>query len=56
MTDQPLTNNERLLPPHLGRHGWQLDADATAWVRRHGDHPFSQRQGLVFVQEGRHAG
>lgn len=30
--------------------GWQVDPDATAWVRQHGDHYFSRRQGLVFVR------
>lgn len=34
----------------LGRHGWALDEDATAWVRANGGHVFSTRQGLVFVR------
>jgi len=32
----------------LGRYGWALDAEATAWVRANGGHVFSVRQGLVF--------
>lgn len=34
----------------LGRRGWQLDEDATTWVRQHGGHVFSVRQGLIFVK------
>lgn len=34
----------------LEQHGWRLDTDATTWVRQHGGHPFSTRQGLVFVK------
>ena len=34
----------------LATHGWQLDTEATRWVRAHGDHIFSRRQGLVFVR------
>lgn len=34
----------------LGLHGWQLDEEATQWVRAHGGHVFSQRQGLVFTK------
>jgi SAM-dependent methyltransferase len=35
----------------LGVWGWQLDGDATEWVRANGGHVFSQRQGLVFTRE-----
>ncbi len=34
----------------LAGHGWALDAEATDWVRHNGGHPFSTRQGLVFVR------
>jgi SAM-dependent methyltransferase len=34
----------------LAQHGWALDTEATAWVRQHGGHVFSTRQGLVFVR------
>jgi len=34
----------------LEGHGWRLDTAATKWVREHGGHPFSTRQGLVFVK------
>lgn len=34
----------------LARHGWICDHEATQWVRAHGDHVFSRRQGLVFVR------
>lgn len=34
----------------LGRRGWALDEEATAWVRANGSHVFSTRQGLVFVR------
>jgi len=34
----------------LEQHGWRLDTEATKWVRQHGGHPFSTRQGLVFVK------
>lgn len=34
----------------LEGHGWALDTEATKWVRAHGGHPFSTRQGLVFVR------
>ena len=34
----------------LGQHGWALDTEATQWVRANGGHPFSTRQGLVFVR------
>lgn len=34
----------------LDSHGWALDKDATQWVRANGGHPFSTRQGLVFVR------
>lgn len=34
----------------LSHHGWALDTEATQWVRHNGGHPFSTRQGLVFVR------
>lgn len=34
----------------LAQRGWALDSEATQWVRTHGSHVFSQRQGLVFVR------
>lgn len=34
----------------LRSNGWALDEDATVWVRQHGGHVFSVRQGLVFVK------
>jgi SAM-dependent methyltransferase len=34
----------------LEQHGWRLDVDATTWIRANGGHPFSTRQGLVFVR------
>lgn len=34
----------------LEQHGWALDREATQWVRVNGGHPFSTRQGLVFVK------
>lgn len=34
----------------LEEHGWRLDVEATQWVRQNGGHPFSTRQGLVFVR------
>lgn len=34
----------------LSQHGWALDTEATQWVRANGGHPFSTRQGLVFVR------
>lgn len=34
----------------LEQHGWALDTEATSWVRTNGGHPFSTRQGLVFVR------
>lgn len=34
----------------LEQHGWRLDTEATKWVRQHGGHPFSTRQGLVFIK------
>jgi SAM-dependent methyltransferase len=34
----------------LATRGWQLDREATQWVRTNGGHVFSQRQGLVFVR------
>ena len=34
----------------LATHEWQGDQEATQWVRTHGDHVFSRRQGLVFVR------
>lgn len=37
----------------FGTHKWQQDTEATAWVRQHGDHVFSRRQGLVFVKNDR---
>lgn len=37
----------------FGSHDWQQDIEATAWVRQHGDHIFSRRQGLVFVENDR---
>lgn len=37
----------------LQSRGWSLDLEATEWVRAHGGHVFSQRQGLVFVKNAR---
>jgi len=34
----------------LAQRGWALDTEATQWVRANGGHPFSTRQGLVFVR------
>jgi SAM-dependent methyltransferase len=34
----------------LSTRGWALDTEATQWVRANGGHPFSTRQGLVFVK------
>ena len=34
----------------LAGRGWQLDTEATQWVRANGSHVFSQRQGLVFAR------
>ena len=34
----------------LTAHGWLLDKEATDWIRQNADHPFSRRQGLVFVR------
>lgn len=34
----------------LTARGWQQDTEATAWVREHGGHIFSRRQGLVFTK------
>jgi SAM-dependent methyltransferase len=34
----------------LEHHRWRLDVEATQWVRANGGHPFSTRQGLVFVR------
>lgn len=34
----------------LTQRGWAFDKEATAWVRGNGGHPFSTRQGLVFVR------
>lgn len=34
----------------LEQHGWALDKTATDWVRQFGGHPFSTRQGMVFVR------
>jgi SAM-dependent methyltransferase len=34
----------------LDQRGWVLDTEATQWVRQNGGHPFSTRQGLVFVK------
>ena len=34
----------------LRLRGWNLDDEATQWVRHNGEHVFSQRQGLVFVK------
>ena len=34
----------------LEQHGWALDHEATSWVRQNGGHPFSTRQGPVFVR------
>lgn len=34
----------------LTKRGWTRDHEATEWVRAHGGHPFSTRQGLVFVK------
>ncbi len=34
----------------LEGHGWRLDTEATKWVRQHGGHPFSTRQGLVLLR------
>lgn len=34
----------------LVSRGWSLDRDATQWIRANGAHPFSTRQGLVFVK------
>lgn len=34
----------------LAMCGWQLDTEATQWVRSNGGHVFTQRQGLVFVK------
>lgn len=34
----------------LAQHGWKWDIEATQWVRDNGGHPFSTRQGLVFVK------
>lgn len=34
----------------LQRDGWTLDLEGTAWVRENGAHPFTHRQGLVFVR------
>lgn len=34
----------------LSQRGWALDTEATEWVRANGGHPFSTRQGLVFVR------
>jgi len=34
----------------LSGRGWALDKEATQWVRANGGHPFSTRQGLVFVK------
>lgn len=37
----------------LAAHGWQLDTEATAWVRANGGHVFTTRQGLVFTKSAR---
>lgn len=34
----------------LAQRGWQLDEEATQWVRANGGHVFTQRQGLVFTK------
>lgn len=34
----------------LDQHGFTLDTEATDWIRQHGDHIFSRRQGLVFIR------
>lgn len=34
----------------LQSRGWDVDLEATEWVRANGGHVFSQRQGLVFVK------
>ena len=34
----------------LRLRGWDLDDEATQWVRNNGGHVFSRRQGLVFVK------
>jgi SAM-dependent methyltransferase len=34
----------------LEQRGWKLDVETTQWVRQNGGHPFSTRQGLVFVR------
>lgn len=34
----------------LSRRGWVLDEEASAWVRAHGDTPFAQMTGMVFVR------
>lgn len=36
----------------LGLHGWQLDTEATQWVRKHGATPFARMTGMVFTKTG----